>query len=106
MIIVHTYQVPFFWIDQKGPYVLEEGIRRDLPIGTTKKDIKWFRRPYPGGKNSALRIQMDWDIKGEKDRSYKVEVDEKTWACNCHSFKFSGNKKSCKHIEQIKASYL
>lgn len=39
MIIVHSFQAPFFWIDEVGPYVIEDGNRRDLPSGTTRKDI-------------------------------------------------------------------
>jgi len=106
MIIVHTYQVTFFWVDDKCPYVIEDGIRRDLPSGTTRKDIKWFRRPYPGGKNEAFKIQVDWNVEGDKDKKYKVALDHKTWSCDCHSFKFSGNKRTCKHIDKIKEEYL
>jgi hypothetical protein len=28
------------------------------------------------------------------------------WSCNCPSFKFSGNKRSCKHVDEIRSSYL
>lgn len=106
MIIVHTYQVPFFWTDETGPYVIEDGVRRDLPSGTTRKDIKWFRRPYPGGKNEVFKIQLDWNVEGSDGKSYKVEIDHNTWSCNCHAFKFSGNKRTCKHIDKIKQKYL
>jgi hypothetical protein len=106
MIIVHTFQVPFFWTDDKGPYVIEDGKRRDLPSGTTRKDIMWFHRPYPGGKNEALKIQVDWDVEGSGGRKYKVEVNDGEWSCNCHAFKFSGNKRTCKHVEDFRSSYL
>jgi len=66
----------------------------------------WFRRPYPGGKNEAFKIQMDWEVSGSDERKYKVEVNDDDWSCNCYAFKFSGNKRSCKHIDEIKSSYL
>lgn len=103
MVIVHAFQVPFFWTDSTGPYVIEDGKRRDLPSGTTRKDIMWFRRPYPGGKNEAFKIQAEWVIDGAGGKKYNVLLDGKNWSCDCHAFKFSGNKKLCKHIEQIKA---
>jgi hypothetical protein len=106
MIIVHSFTVPFFWVDGTGPYVIEDGNRRDLPSGTTRKDILWFKRPYSGGKNEALKIQMDWDVAGSGGRKYKVEVNDDEWSCDCHSFKFSGNKRTCKHIDEIRSSYL
>lgn len=106
MVIVHTVQVPFFWIDEVGPYVIEDGNRRDLPSGTTRKDIKWFKRPYPGGRNEAFKIHAEWDFDGSAGRKYTVAVDEDSWSCDCHSYKFSGNKRTCKHIEEIKSSYL
>lgn len=106
MIIVHSFQVPFFWSDKDGAYIIEEGKRRDLPSGTTRKDILWFRRPYVGGKNQALKTQMDWEVEGSGGRKYKVDLDGDSWSCNCHSFKFSGNKRTCKHVEEIRASYL
>ena len=76
MVIVHTVQVPFFWIDEVGPYVIEDGKRRDLPSGTTRKDIKWFKRPYPGGRNEAFKIHAEWDFDGSGGRKYTVAVDD------------------------------
>jgi hypothetical protein len=35
-----------------------------------------------------------------------VVVDNDTWSCNCHSFKFSGIKRTCKHVTQIQDLYL
>jgi hypothetical protein len=35
-----------------------------------------------------------------------VALYEDSWSCNCYAYKFSGNKRSCKHIEEIKSSYL
>jgi len=106
MIIVHSFQVPFFWTDGVGPYIIEDGNRRDLPSGTTRKDIKWFKRPYPGGKNEAFKIDLDWEVQGSDNKKYSVALYEDSWSCNCYSYKFSGNKRSCKHIEEIKSSYL
>lgn len=106
MVIVHSFKVPFFWIDEVGPYVIDDMGRTNLPSGTTRNDILWFRRPYPGGKNEALKTQMDWEVGGSGGRNYKVALDGKSWSCNCHAYKFSGNKRTCKHIEEIKSSYL
>ena len=106
MVIVHSFKAPFFWTDDKGPYLIDDNGRIDLPSGTTRQDIKWFRRPYPGGKNEAFKIQLDWDIEGSGGRKYKVELYHNNWSCNCHSFKFSGNKRTCKHIDEIRGSYL
>ena len=106
MIIVHSYKVPFFWTVETGPYLIDDNGRRDLPSGTTRKDILWFRRPYPGGKNEAFKIQLDWEVSGSGRRKYKVELYGDNWSCNCPSFKFSGNKRSCKHVDEIRSSYL
>ena len=106
MVIVHTSQVPFFWIDEVGPYVIEDGVRRDLPSGTTRKDLIWFKRPYPGGKNEAFKIDMNWEVQGSDNKKYSVALYGDSWSCNCYAYKFSGNKRSCKHIEEIKSSYL
>lgn len=106
MIIVHSFQAPFLLKDSTGPYVYVDRQRIDLPSGTTRNDIMWFRKPHVGGKNEALKIQMDWDVKGAGGRSYTVKVDGKSWSCNCHSFKFSGNSRSCKHINEIRSAYL
>jgi len=106
MVIIHSFQVPFVISDKSGRYIFVDGKRTDLPSKSDKKDYIWFRRPYPGGKNEAFKIHLDWEVKGNAGRSYKVEVDHNKWSCNCHSFKFSGNKKFCKHIEEIKTSYL
>lgn len=106
MVIVHSFKAPFFWTDDKGPYIIDDNGRTDLPSGTTRQDIKWFRKPYPGGKNEAFKIQLDWDIEGSGGRKYKVELYHNNWSCNCHSFKFSGNKRTCKHIDEIRGSYL
>lgn len=106
MVIVHSFQVPFFWTDESGPYVIEDGNRRDLPSGTTRNDLMWFRKPYPGGKNLAFKTQIDWEISGSGSKKYKVAVDGDEWSCNCFAFKFSGNKRTCKHVDEIRASYL
>ena len=106
MIIVHTFAVPFFWIDEKGPYIIEDGVRRNLPQGTTRDQILWFKKPYIGGKNEAFKRNLEWEVDGSNGKKYKVSLYGKSWNCNCHSFKFSGNKRTCKHIEEIKRSYL
>lgn len=106
MIIVHSSNIPFFWVDEVGPYVIEDGIRRDLPKGTNRQDILWFQRPYKGGKNEALKIDQDWDVKGNGGRNYKVKLYDDSWSCDCHAFKFSFNKKECKHIKDIQTNYV
>lgn len=106
MIIVHSFTVPFFWIDSQGPYVIYDNERKNLPPGTTRDQIIWFKRPYPGGKNPAFERDLEWDAEGSGGKKYLVTLKGKQWGCNCHSFKFSGNKRTCKHIEDIKKSYL
>ena len=106
MIIVHCSQIPWFWQDEKGPYIIEDGVRRDLPLGTTRDQILWFQKPYPGGKNEAFKRDLEWDINGSNGKKYKVSLYDDSWSCNCHSFKFSGNKRTCKHVEEVEHSYL
>ena len=106
MIIVHCSQIPWFWQDEKGPYIIEDGVRRDLPLGTTRDQILWFQKPYPGGKNEAFKRDLEWDINGSNGKKYKVSLYDDSWSCNCHSFKFSGNKRTCKHVEEAEHSYL
>jgi hypothetical protein len=106
MIIVHCSQIPWFWQDEKGPYIIEDGVRRDLPLGTTRDQILWFQKPYPGGKNEAFKRDLEWDINGSNGKKYKVSLYDDSWSCNCHSFKFSRNKRTCKHVEETEHSYL
>jgi hypothetical protein len=106
MIIVHCSQIPWFWQDEKGPYIIEDSVRRDLPLGTTRDQILWFQKPYPGGKNEAFKRDLEWDINGSNGKKYKVSLYDDSWSCNCHSFKFSGNKRTCKHVEETEHSYL
>jgi hypothetical protein len=106
MIIVHCSQIPWFWQDKKGPYIIEDDVRRDLPLGTTRDQILWFQKPYPGGKNEAFKRDLEWDINGSNGKKYKVSLYDDSWSCNCHSFKFSGNKRTCKHVEETERSYL
>ena len=106
MIIVHCSQIPWFWQDEKGPYIIEDDVRRDLTLGTTRDQILWFQKPYPGGKNEAFKRDLEWDINGSNGKKYKVSLYDDSWSCNCHSFKFSGNKRTCKHVEETEHSYL
>ena len=106
MIIVHCSQIAWFWQDEKGPYIIEDGVRRDLPLGTTRDQMLWFQKPYPGGKNEAFKRDLEWDINGSNGKKYKVSLYDDSWSCNCHSFKFSGNKRTCKHVEETERSYL
>lgn len=106
MIIIHSFQYPFPTEDEKGTYVQVDGKRIDVPSGTTEADILWFRRPYVGGKNIALKHDVEWSVDGSGGRSYKVRCNDDDWSCNCHAFKFSGRKANCKHIEEIQKQYL
>jgi hypothetical protein len=106
MIIVHSFQYPFPTQDASGTYIPVDGRRIDVPDGTTEADILWFRRPYKGGKNRAFHIQLDWEVEGAGGKKYKVAVDNDNWSCNCHAFKFSGIKRTCKHVTQIQDLYL
>jgi len=106
MIIIHSFQYPFPTQDEKGTYVPVDGRRIDVPSGTTEADIMWFRKPYLGGKNEAFKTDLDWDVDGSGGCSYKVRLYDEDWSCNCHAFKFSGNKRACKHVAQIQEQYL
>jgi hypothetical protein len=106
MIIVHSFQYPFPGQDALGTYIPVDGKRIDVPDGTTEADIVWFRKPHIGGKHPAFKIQLDWEVDGNNGRKYKVALDDDNWSCNCHSFKFSGNKRTCKHVTQIQELYL
>lgn len=106
MIIVHSFQYPFPGQDALGTYIPVDGKRIDVPDGTTEADIVWFRKPHIGGKHPAFKIQLDWEVDGNNGRKYKVALDDDNWSCNCHSFKFSGNKMTCKHVTQIQELYL
>jgi hypothetical protein len=106
MIIIHSFQAPFLLKDSVGPYVFVDNKRIDLPSDTTRNDLMWFRRPHVGGKNEALKIETEWEVKGTANKSYTVKFSDKSWSCNCHAFKFSGNSRLCKHINEIKLGYL
>jgi len=106
MIIVHSFQYPFPGQDALGTYIPVDGKRIDVPDGTTEADIVWFRKPHIGGKHPAFKIQLDWEVDGNNGRKYKVALDDDNWSCNCHSVKFSGNKRTCKHVTQIQELYL
>jgi hypothetical protein len=103
---IHSFEAPLVLKDESGTYTNVDGRRLDLPSGVTNGNFVWFRKPYKGGKNPAFHVELDWEVEGSGGKKYKVSMNHKEWTCNCHAFKFSGLKRSCKHTEQVKASYL
>jgi len=105
MIIVHSFFPPAFYNsthESEKRYMVADGKHSEVPLGTEWKDIMWFRKPLPGKKNEALKIQLDWEVDGSKGKKYKVKVDDDRWSCSCPAFGWSGNSRTCKHIIKIK----
>lgn len=104
MIIAHSWVVPVLYqshIDGKK-YMICDGKYTEVPLETTYKDIQWFKRPFPGQKNEALKTQLDWKVKGSGGKKYTVKVDDDVWSCSCPAFGWSGRSSTCKHINKIK----
>ena len=104
-MIVHSFQVPFVFVDESDgkKYINVDGKKiLVVPQTSTTKDILWFKKPYIGGKNEAFKIEMEWQIKDSSGKkSYTVKFLEGTYQCNCLGFRFSGNARTCKHINEI-----
>ena len=91
-------QVPFDVIQRTSA----DGRYIEVPTGTTWKDIMWIRKPLPGVKNEMFKIQLDWEVEGSKGKKYTVKVDDDRWSCSCPAFGWSGNSRTCKHIDKVK----
>lgn len=104
MIIAHSWMPPtIFKSTQDGKtYMICDGKYTEVPDDTEWKDIMWFKRPAPGKKNEALKIQIEWEVEGSKGKKYEVKVDDDRWSCSCPAFGWSGNSRTCKHITKIK----
>jgi hypothetical protein len=104
MIIAHSWFPPAIYksLQDGKTYMICDGKYIEVPEGTTWFDIKWFKRPDRGSKNEAFKIQIDWEVDGSKGKKYTVAVDDDKWSCSCPAFGWSGNRRTCKHIEKIK----
>lgn len=106
MIIAHSFSVPVLFESIQEPgkkYLICDGKWTDVPMKTTYADIKWFRKEDRHVKNPALEIHLEWEVDGSKGKKYLVELDGNRWTCECHSFGWSGHKRTCKHVEAKKA---
>ena len=104
MIIVHGYMAPAMYDSTLNGkrYMVVDGDHREVPNGTTWKDIMFFKKPSKHERNEALKIRLDWEIDGSKGKKYTVKVDDNVWSCSCPAYGWSGNTRKCKHITQVK----
>ena len=108
MIIAHSWRGPVIYESHNDgkTYMICDGRYIEVPTGTTWKDIMWIRKPLPGVKNEMFKIQLDWEVEGSKGKKYKVKVDDDRWSCSCPAFGWSGNSRTCKHIDKVKKEEL
>jgi len=106
-MIIHSYMVPLLYrshLDNKK-YVIADGEWTEVDEDFKWGDIKWFQKEFKGkgkGKNEALKINLDWEVDGSKGKKYTVRLNDNVWSCSCPAYGWSGSRRSCKHIEQIK----
>ena len=103
MIIVHSFMPPAFYDSNIEPgirYMVADGKHSIVPSETGWKDIMWFKRPYPGGKAEALKIQAEWEVDGSKGKKYTIKSDNNRWSCSCPAFGW--NRRTCKHIDKLR----
>jgi hypothetical protein len=103
MIIAHSWRGPTIYeshLDGKT-YMICDGNYIEVPKGTTWNQITWFKKPMPGQKNEAFKIQLDWEVEGSKGKTYTVKVDDDRWSCSCPAFGWSRGS-GCKHISKVK----
>lgn len=105
-IVVHSFMVPVVFDSVQEPgkrYVIADGQWTEIPNNLGYKNIIHFRKPHKGGKNEAFKTQIEWEVDGSKGKKYTVKVDDNRWSCTCPAFGWSGNSRTCKHIDKVKA---
>ena len=64
----------------------------------------WDKIEYSKPKEfQNIKVKKEWKVDGSKGKKYLVELDGNRWTCECHSFGWSGHKRTCKHVEAKKA---
>lgn len=82
-------------------YAVAGSIWLEVPNDTTLSDIKW--EPITIGKKEIKpTAQMEYSVEGSKGKMYKVIHGSSGWRCSCPAFGWSGNSRTCKHIEKLK----
>lgn len=103
--IVHSLIAPIIFESIQEPgkrYIIADGEWTEIHNDINKDNIVWFKRPYEGGKHSAFKSTAEWQVDGSKGKKYTVKASDDSWSCSCPAYGWSGAKRSCKHIEQIK----
>ncbi len=105
-LIIHSWRAPVLFDSIQEPgkkyAITSEDGWVEVPNHFTYKNLIWFRKGDRNGKNEAFKIQPEWEVDGSKGKKYIVKVDNDTWSCSCPAYGWSGNSRTCKHIQQVK----
>ena len=103
-VIVHSTFPPVLFNSVTEPgkhYVIAEGKWVEVSSNITYADIVHFRKIL-GEPNEAFKKRFEQDVAGSKGKTYTVTCEDNRWSCTCPAFGWSGNSRTCKHIQQIK----
>lgn len=103
--VVHSLIPPIIFNSIKEPgkrYIIADGKWAEINDDINKDNIIWFKKPGIGKKHSAFENSVEWEVEGSKGKKYTVKAHENNWSCSCPAYGWSGAKRSCKHIDQIK----
>lgn len=103
-VIVHSTFPPVLFdsITEPGKrYVIAEGEWVEVSPNITYDNVIHFRKIL-GERNEAFQTRFEQDVAGSKGKTYTVTCESNIWSCTCPAFSWSGNSRTCKHIQQIK----
>lgn len=103
--VVHSLLPPviFSSVTEEGKrYIIADGEWVEIHDDINNSNIIWFQKPSANKKHPAFEISAEWEVDGSKGKKYTVKATGNNWSCSCPAYGWSGAKRSCKHIEQIK----
>lgn len=103
-VVVHSTLPPVLFNSKVEPgkrYVIADGEWVEVSQSITYENIVHFRKIY-GEQNEAFKKRFEQDVAGSKGKTYTVTCEDNRWSCTCPAFGWSGNSRTCKHIQQIK----
>jgi len=103
-VIVHSTFPPVLFNSVTEPgkrYIIAEGEWVEVSSNITYADVIHFRKIL-GERHEAFQPRFEQDVAGSKGKTYTVTGEGKVWSCTCPAFGWSGNSRTCKHIEKIK----
>jgi len=105
-LVIHSWRVPVLFNSIQEPEkkyaITSEDGWVEVPNHFTYKDIVWFRKEDRNTKNEAFKNTFEQEVDGSKGKKYTVKNEDNRWSCTCPAFGWSGNARTCKHIDKVK----